>query len=167
MAAARRRTGEGETGRYVSERKLRAKDRPAAAMQPPLTPLIDVVFQLLLFFLLATTFVKMEGKIQAKLPRLKGTAAVKVMPIKVRLTTVGAERDGVQIAIEGSDESIPDFVKFHAILANERLRYGATSGKVPVIISPERDVAWQHALDAFNQAVRAKFEDVAFARSES
>jgi len=37
---------------------------------------------------------------------------------------------------------------------------------VPVIIRPERDVAWQHALDAINQAVRAKFENVAFAQSE-
>ena len=167
MAAARRQTGEGETGRYVSARKQRAKSDPAAKMQPPLTPMIDVVFQLLLFFLLATTFVKMEGKIQAKLPRIKGTATIKVMPIKVRLTAVGTEGDGVQIAIEGSDESIPDFEKFHAILANERQRYGATSGKVPVIIRPESDVAWQHALNAFNQAVRAKFEDVAFGRSES
>jgi biopolymer transport protein ExbD len=167
MAAARRRTGEGGTRHYVSARKRRAKSGRAVTMQPPLTPMIDVVFQLLLFFLLATRFVKMEGQIQARLPRLKGPAAVKVMPIRVRLTAVGAQRDGVQIAIEGSDELIPDFVKFHAVLATERLRYGATSGKVPVIISPESDVAWQHALDAFNQAVRAKFEDVAFGRSAS
>ena len=167
MAAARKQIPGDETVHHVSARKRRGKGQPTPAMQPPLTPMIDVVFQLLLFFLLATRFVKMEGQIQARLPRLKGPPAVKVMPIKVRLTAVGVERDGVQIAIEGSDESIPDFVKFHAILVNERLRYGATSGKVPVIILPESDVAWQHALDAFNQAVRAKFEDVAFARSES
>ena len=131
-----------------------------------MTPMIDCVFQLLLFFLVATRFMPNEGKIQARLPRLKGPAVVKVMPIKVRLTAVGVERDGVQIAIEGSDKSIPDFEEFHAILATERLRYGATSGKVPVIIRPERDVAWQHALDAINQAVRAKFENVAFAQSD-
>ena len=166
MAAARRRTGEGGTARYVSARKQRQKSRGPTTMQPPLTPMIDVVFQLLLFFLVSTHFVKMEGQIQANLPRLKGPAAVKVMPIRVRLAAVGAEREGVQIAIEGSDASIPDFRAFHAILVDERRRYGATSGKVPVIIRPEHAVAWQHAIDAFNQAVRAKFEDVAFAQSE-
>ena len=54
MARSAKKILGDETTHYESARKKRA--RPKAKMQPPLTPMIDVTFQLLLFFLLSFTF---------------------------------------------------------------------------------------------------------------
>jgi biopolymer transport protein ExbD len=35
-------------------------------------------------------------------------------------------------------------------------------GKVPVMIMPAVNVRWEHVVNAFNQAVRAKFKKIGF-----
>ena len=39
------------------------------------------------------------------------------------------------------------------------------SAKTPVVIEPRGDVPWEHVVNAFNQAVRAKFKKIGFATS--
>lgn len=164
MAAARKRIAGDETVHHVSARKKRQEDRGAVSMQPPLTPMIDVVFQLLLFFLLACRFIPKEAQIQAKVPNLQRPQVIQVPPIKVALTPMGADGMGVHIAIENSTRPIGDFPTLHAMLVALCKRDGDS---VPVLIQPRSDVAWEHAANAFNQAVRARFKNVAFQASQS
>ena len=62
-----------------------------AAEEPTLnlTPMIDVVFQLLIFFMVAAKFKTLEGKLLAYLPKDKGLKNVKVeeqkLPIRVSM----------------------------------------------------------------------------------
>lgn len=46
--------------------------KPPAAMAPDLTPMIDVTFMLLIFFLVATTFRQVERRLAAELPTDEG-----------------------------------------------------------------------------------------------
>ena len=64
------------------------KQRPRYQMQAPLTPLIDIVFMLLIYFLLTTSFMVDEG-IKIKLPQAKAAA-----PQTQQEITVYVDREG-------------------------------------------------------------------------
>ncbi|MBU1170983.1 MAG: biopolymer transporter ExbD [Proteobacteria bacterium] len=64
------------------------KKRPRYAIQTPLTSLIDIVFMLLIYFLLTTNFMVEEG-IKVKLPQAKASA-----PITREEITVYVDREG-------------------------------------------------------------------------
>jgi len=70
-----------------------AREEPRADM----TPMIDVVFQLLIFFLCTLHFRQLEGKLDAFLPRDAGAAptASRLDPLELRLVVVapGERRD--------------------------------------------------------------------------
>ena len=150
---------------YVSSRKKRGKLRGKRSTQPPLTPMIDVVFQLLLFFLLACQFRQNEGQLRANLPDTKGppTPAV-TKPIRIRLSRPMPGSEQVRIAIEdlGPIESWPQLQK---TLKDQRGRFPYPE-KIPVLIQPDPDVPWAHAVNAYSQAVSAKYKKVALQPSE-
>ncbi len=64
------------------ERPERRPTGPRAVAQPPMTPMIDVVFQLLLFFLLGCHFVVSEGQLRAMLQQggMEGLG-VRIIPV--------------------------------------------------------------------------------------
>jgi len=66
MAISEEKPAGDETVHYSPPRKRREK--PKVKMQPPMTPMIDVTFQLLLFFLLTCEFRETEGNIPGTLP---------------------------------------------------------------------------------------------------
>ncbi|KPK86478.1 MAG: hypothetical protein AMJ81_01125 [Phycisphaerae bacterium SM23_33] len=167
MARATRQLAENGTPHYESERQKRAKQRAPTMIQPPLTPMIDVTFQLLIFFLLACNFRMVEGQIQAKLPDISGPEVAPpflLEPIRVSLAPAGTEGEGVLIEI-GGVRTTRDPLELHAVLKQLRDRY--QSDEVPVIIQPAAEVRWAHVVDAFNQAVRARFKNVALAPAET
>ncbi|HUT61679.1 MAG TPA: biopolymer transporter ExbD [Phycisphaerae bacterium] len=172
MARSLRTVAGDETIHYMSPRKMRVKPKPK--IQPPLTPMIDIVFQLLLFFLLATEFRQDEGVIVATLPE-KGEGrdeAVKTKDIIVSLRPVGMRGVAYFISDENvSSVSDPNSRPEHRGAAAELLKrleerrdqYKLDVKDSLVIIKPAVDVRWQYIVEAFNQAVRAKFEKIAFA----
>lgn len=150
-----------ETTHYVSARKKRGKPKPK--MQPPLTPMIDVTFQLLLFFLLTMTFREAEGQILGMLPSKGGpaepTPTVPADPIRIVVRPIGPMRDGAvyeinNIAINNDPKVLSQ--KLLALAMNSNLE------KRPVKIIPQDDVRWEFVLEAYNQAVKAKFKKVSF-----
>ena len=64
------------------------KKRPRYEIQPPLTSLIDIIFMLLIYFLLTTNFMVDEG-IKIKLPQAKASA-----PQTEKEITVYVDKDG-------------------------------------------------------------------------
>ncbi len=151
-------------GQFVSIRKRRARPKPK--YQPPLTPMIDVTFQLLLFFILTTQFRQAEGYIPGTLPRADAPAARAVKriyrPVRINLRAA-ADGEGVIYQVAGAAEGRIDGPgQLHEHLAAYRDRIG--SPQVPIIIAPDRGVRWRYVVEAFNAAVRAKFTRVGFAR---
>ena len=165
MAAAEKHVAENGTRHYESARQQRTKQREPTMLQPPLTPMIDVTFQLLIFFLLACQFRMAERQIQATLPDISGPQAappLRLKPIYISLTPAGSE--GVQYEI-GRIRTTQDPLELHRVLKQLMDRY--QSDEVPVIIKPMGEVRWAYVVEAFNQAVRARFKNVAFAPAET
>jgi biopolymer transport protein ExbD len=75
---------------------------------PNLTPLIDVVFLLLVFFLVATTFAREEVDLDLELPKARsGTTTKEAHPIVVNVGRDGALRiDGVVVTLEGLEQKL-------------------------------------------------------------
>ena len=152
--------GEGSE-HYVSPRKKRVKTK--AKMEPPLTPMIDVTFQLLLFFLLTMTFRLEEGMIPGSLPQ-KGLGTPTVDPLKepitVRLSPDGA--DGTDVIFEVDSRSMTSGKELLEFFEG-RIKYLGGSTDSPVVIAPEGTVRWRWVVEVFNQAARAQFKEIGFA----
>jgi len=156
-AAVKKMTDEA-TGE-ASYRKPRKKCAPAQ-VRPPLMPLIDVMFTLLMFFLVAAKVRVPEGMIPANLPELGPLAAGKapVGKIFVKVVPVGAYNRDVRFQINEKDlASAPDLYLYLTRVKKE------LGPDVPIILKPDPNVRWVYVVDAFNQAVRLSFTKVGFA----
>lgn len=145
---------------YVSPRRKRPRPKPK--MQPPLTPMIDVTFQLLIFFLIAFQIRELEGFIPSSLPT---PGAEKITPslarpIDIAMRAEGAIASGVMYEIGNIVTADPK--ELFDVLQGRKSAVG--SDKLPVIIKPRGDVRWQFVVEAFNAAVHAKFKNISFAR---
>jgi len=116
-----------------------------------LTPLIDVVFLLLIFFMVSTTFNK-ESEIQIDLPEASGDK-----PIKQEFV--------VEISIDGlgryfvNDRRLVDN-KLNTLKLAIRQTIGTRKKQPHVIINSDKDTPYQHvvtAMDAVRQLGLNKF----------
>ncbi len=151
--------GNGETKRYVPERKRRAPRR--TKLQPPLTPMIDVTFQLLLYFLLTSTFRPDEGQIPGTLPARGAGAVAKDNPlprVRIVLRPRGADRRQVQYEVDRI--TVDREEELYRVLLGRRK---VVTAEAPVEIRPDAYVRWDYVVAAFNAAVRAKFKNIGFA----
>lgn len=166
MARSQKRIAGDETVHYISARREREsnKKQGATAIQPPLTPMIDIVFQLLLFFLLACQFRMNEGQIAANLPDISGPPpkTISVEPIDITLRATGRENLGVLITVQYTDTPLTTAEELYNYLMQMKRRYGDKADEVPVTIKPLGNVRWAHVVNAFNQAVRADYKKVGF-----
>ena len=140
----------------------RLKSRPK--MQPPLTPMIDVTFQLLLFFLTATTWRQAEGQIPGSLPdpsRQLSHQSVQELIKPVYIYVRSDDAGNVVYDLAGLTFTTPEALQEH--LAGLRTALG--TDEVPVIIAPQWNVPWQHVVEVYNQVLRAQYKAVALAPS--
>jgi biopolymer transport protein ExbD len=164
MATPRERTPEApgdDTVHYVSAREKR--DRAKARMQPPLTPMIDVTFQLLLFFLLAFTFRAAEGVLPYSTTGNSGRGPEFVLPIPIRIQLKPVGRLGESVLYEVAPTTVvargPSELYRTLVGLREKL-----SDETPVVIEPYGKVRWEYAVEACNQARRAAFQKIIFAK---
>ena len=72
-----------------------------------MTPMIDIVFQLLVFFIMTFKIVSQEGDFNIKMPLAAPSAAteneLQMPPIKIRLTAAG----GLLVGVYLNERSIP------------------------------------------------------------
>jgi biopolymer transport protein ExbD len=156
------------------ELAVRKRLRSPVKVQPPLMPLIDVMFTLMLFFLLATHIRTAEGLIASSLPEKGGgdNAVEKVptvdIPIDVRAIGAGGARyifrgsmnfDDLPTARDSGTAANGLFTALEQYRDTNRL----TGDTATVVIRPTADVPWQYVVDVYNQAVRAKFKKIGFA----
>ncbi len=169
MARSQKKIAGDETVHYVSARKEREsrKKHASTAIQPPLTPMIDIVFQLLLFFLLACQFRADEGQIAANLPDISGPPpkTISVDPIDITLRAAGSDDLGVLITVQHTDAPLTTAEELYNYLMQMKPRHGEKAdgpSEVPVTIKPLGNVRWNHVVNAFNQAIRADYKKVGF-----
>lgn len=159
-----------------SHKKSRSRRRSVdpAGMQLNLTSMIDVIFLLLIYFVITATFTPDEGVITTKLPAQEGMSSTKLpeppkRPLNIVVSTAG--KYGYRLHIEGAPQTPADFVQLNRILtelqyAPKRGRTGPFPDDTPVLIKPDGTARWQHVINAFNAAISAQYSNVSFARVE-
>lgn len=162
-----------ERNHRKSRRARRAsRDLPPARMALNLTAMIDVIFQLLIYFVITAVFTPGEGIITANLPKGTGTPDPLKMPEEpIRITVTAASRAGYRIEIAGqgaprSFEELYESLRIMQYDESRNLLSGSHKPDDPVLIQPSRDVRWQHVVNAFNAAVRARYKNIQFAQAQ-
>ncbi len=145
-----------EVVHYVSERKKRGRPKPK--MQPQMTPMIDVTFQLLLFFLLTMTFQKSEGHIPAELPADGENSGIVTTPDPLWVY-VKASESGPKILIQDEHNYIENWRGLREKLDAKYQVH--KNDKIPIYIMPDKDALWAHSINAYLQA-QSSFKIVAF-----
>lgn len=146
-----------------------------------LTSMLDVTFQLLIFFILTASFALDEGVLAANLP--EGTSSQQKEedpeePIKIVISPFGPAGEDVSIWIEGRERLGNDYQRLFEILNGWRYDPQQNPGGLyeadnPIIIKPvlsgggpnAQHVKWKHIVATFNACVRAKYTSISFAQS--
>ena len=140
-----------------------------------ITPMIDVVFQLLIYFLVATNFALGEQVFRLDLPDRGGASTnrdpfeLDEEPLRIRVGSTGEEGALITLSIEGPYPQPEDLQDLESYLMKSLEDSGAAlfMNDHPVVIIPGPDTRWEHVVSTFNAAVRAGFRSVVFAAPES
>jgi biopolymer transport protein ExbD len=130
--------------------------------------MLDVTFQLLIFFILTANFAIDEGVLAADLPQGKAAEETPELPQEpVRITVRAVGMDGAGIIIQnGPPITEGDFAALYRTLEGMRIDAGGSlEPDNPIIILPTPNVEWRHVVSAFNAVVRAEYTNVSFAQS--
>ncbi|MDH3585429.1 MAG: biopolymer transporter ExbD [Phycisphaerae bacterium] len=154
------------------ESKGRKRRRPKGVQELNLTSMLDVCFQLLIFFILTASFAKGEGYLPADLPTGQGeksdTDKPPEQPIEITLRSLGDGAVSIQISISPNPPG--NFSELQAHLKSARHGPSNPAGVYnkddPIIIKPDPTVPWVHVMDAYNQCVAAKYENINFAQAK-
>ncbi len=138
-----------------------------------LTPMIDVIFQLLIFFVITAGFMVNEGVLSAKLPQGPGTPAdpMQLPPQEIIIRITSGEGETDVVINTGTDEAPVLYDSFGQLAAElDRLRVDPEIGQLglydadnPIVIQPNGYARWQHVVNAFNAVVTARYTNVRFA----
>jgi len=136
-----------------------------------LTAMIDVIFLLMIYFVITASFAIDEGLLTAKLPEGTGQPTPKPKtperPIRIRLSPLALPTE-YRIELVGFASSPRDFRELAETLSgiqfNKKNPSGSFKPDNQVIIEPTARVRWQHVVNAFNAAIKARYTNVAFSQ---
>ncbi len=109
------------------------------SVEVQMAPLIDCVFLLLIFFLVASTLKKIEEKLDIELPRADAAVAA---PVEVDALVISLDRDGVFYL--GADPVTPG-----ALLNRIKKESGESKGQRKVKINGDRKVPFESVVEVF------------------
>ncbi len=148
---------------HFRTRRQRAP-REQTALTLNLAPMVDVVFLLLIFFIVTTEFRRPEGLLASRLPTQSGQASAVAIPISPILITVrqtGDQPSDYQLEVEGFTTAPRTFSDLAGFLTEIKDNPGFDD-KTPVVIRAADDCMWDHLVGCWNAAVRAKFKRISF-----
>lgn len=124
-----------------------------------MTPMIDVIFQLLIFFLCTAGFAVPEAVLPTELPR---NAAISTLPATPKDPT-----EVVKVQLSGREELVIQMNRQPVATVSdleERLRQIARiSGDVPVILDVSTEVPIGHVIQIYDKALSSGLRNVHFA----
>lgn len=147
---------------FRSRRKRAPKEQTALTLN--LAPMVDVVFLLLIFFIVTTEFRRPEGLLASRLPKQSGQSSSIALPISPILITVeqtGPNPSEYKLRIDGFTTAPPTFVDLATFLKEVKANPGFDD-KTPVVIRAADDVQWDHLVGCWNASVQAGFKHISF-----
>ena len=130
------------------------RNKKHAPLEISLTPMIDVVFLLLIFFMVTTTFSK-ETQIKVQLPQAEGQTAENHKQEHVLMVTI--DKSGQYFI---NDKALND-----SSLANltKELTAISSNKKIPLIINADANAPVQAAIHVLDAAAKIGFNNITFA----
>ncbi len=128
--------------------------RPRTQPEVNLTSLIDVVFLLLIFFMVSTSFVK-QSQIAIRLPEAAGTPTIEETPerIEIMITESGTFLVNGRELLNNRPET----------LRNALQEVSAAGNKLPMTISADANAKHQYVVTAMDVAGRLGFTQISIA----
>jgi biopolymer transport protein ExbD len=159
------RQAEDQTVHFEAPRKKRA--RSDSVMNVNLTPAIDITFNLLIFFVVATTFKAAEGVLSSEAPAQQGVleaTPLPVSPIKVRVRQTGEASHDYELKIDNYAFRPDSFIQLTEVLQELQQQPGFDVD-TPVIIFAHQDARWDLVVRCYNAILRVRepFKNVSFA----
>lgn len=114
-----------------------------------LTPLIDVVFLLLIFFLVATEFAEQERELRVLLPE---ASEAQPLTSKPRELFVNIDAEG-RYFVSGETLTLDEL--YSAL----KLAWVNNPGRASVIIRADKRCPWQYVVAAINACLKANIRD--------
>ena len=155
-------------GRTFSKalRKARGGRRPLLGVS--LTGMIDVVFNLLIFFVVITTAPQREGFLAGELPSApaeQGAVEVPALEIMIRVYA-GESFDECQVEMGGLEHGLEDFDELYKALAGMHTNEGGLyEADNPVVLNLGAGVSVDQMVKTYNAVVLAGFSNIQFKRS--
>lgn len=143
--------------------KRKKKGAYSPAVEMDLTPMIDVTFLLLIFFLLGTKFKEPEGKLNAFLPKEKGPPPTNIDQIdpEEELTIRVRIMPGRTLPVYQIGENTP--YKTIAGLEGKLRTMYAVSPEQPVTIDSDPKATYERVIWVLDTCVRVGYREIAFA----
>lgn len=147
--------------------------RYASHVELNMVPMIDVVFQLLIFLMVMPSSGDTEGYLPTNLPEGLGQQAAAVVPNKnefridlLHVEPYDTNKGEVIIRLNGeqlgSNGDLRNKLRAaHQVLAGSGVD-AEKMDKIPVLISPDMGVWHKHVVAAFDSAVDAGFKNIQF-----
>jgi len=147
-------------------RSLTGRRRGRTPLRLAIVPMIDIVFLLLVFFLVTASFRGQEGFLPAELPRRVEESLAELEPLEVRLacqpqggTLVQIGGDAAFLVGRQPGESFDILgVRLVEVLASQ----GRTT-RDPVKLIPEAGTKWEQVVQAYDVLWRRGLSNVIFA----
>jgi biopolymer transport protein ExbD len=151
-------------------RELLRATHARARMTLPITPLIDVVFQLLVYFLVTASFLGDERLLRAEAPPADTARTPDDDPFSLEAEpldiTIARAEDGVAISLSGGLPAPSDADALGRLLADLLFSAAQPTGSFaadhPIRIRPAGDVAWEPVVEVYRAVVGAGYRAVAF-----
>jgi biopolymer transport protein ExbD len=136
---------------------------------PNMTPLVDVVMVILIFLMMTGSFGGVEHYLTSNIPlSQKGLSNaapppgwVPDEPLEIRVDPAGDGFRATAGRIRASDAAA--LTAQLSTMREQLNRAGTPTNKIQVVISPGRNVQYDHLIRVYESALNAKFEKVAFA----
>jgi biopolymer transport protein ExbD len=153
----------------MAKRKRYVSDE--ASLEVPMTPMIDVIFQLIIFFMCSIHFKSLEGKLYSYLPRDKGMANTSVTdPIldEVRIKLAYSATAPLLTKIKVGEKEFSDWDALFKHMQNISSSLITPSGDViPVKIDSDEKIPVQSVVYALNICKKAGIQKTEFAAKTS
>jgi len=122
-----------------------------------MTPLIDVVFLLMIFFIMTLNFLEPEGILENRLPETAQRTATEQQK-DWEIVRIHLSDDRVQPRIYLQEREINDLKD---LLYNLNL----LPRDIMIVIDPGSKVAYKHVIDIYNTCLKSKKTNIAFSIS--
>jgi biopolymer transport protein ExbD len=140
---------------------MRANVPPVEDPELQIAPLIDCVFQLLIFFMVSASLVKSEGDLGIKLPGMAQTAVTVDMPDE-QIIEVKANGDVVLNGHEYSSANSQELPDLIVTLARYKQASVASRNKPMITIWADDDAKHQRVVDVMDACAAAGIEHMTF-----